>query len=297
MSKLATLFAIATVLVLFVVTAGVSTAPPSLSGAWQIDTRHSDAQLITDATTDYGKTKMDITLGFGRLRGAVILDDSDPAKSSVDLSLYPATAMLPPITEDGKFKMLWLANVANHTLVCFHSKGVTRTTDGKLQTTGTLVLTRVDRSVEADPSEGYAGPVYGPPVIHRVTHEVTLVFDLPAADAKGQDGSLRESASTKVFREDFPQLLKAVTATYWPPVVQDVSCQPANPGEDYHGIPCTGTMLQAPSLPQPPLAGNAEDIGAAQASDFNAIVGERVNILLHMRLTPRAAEASTATGN
>jgi hypothetical protein len=46
-------------------------------------------------------------------------------------------------------------------------------------------------------------------------------------------------------------------------------------------------MLQAPSFPEPPHATNAEDIGKAQASDFNAIVGERLNILLHMRLLPR----------
>ncbi len=295
MSKPTAVFTIATIVVLGVVTLGVSNPTPSLTGSWQVDTRHSDAQLITDATTDYGKTKIDFTLGFARVNGGLILDDSDPAKSSVDLRFYPATAMLPPITEDGKFKSLWLANVANHTLVCFHSKGVTRTADGKLQTTGTLVLTRVDRSVQADANEAYAGPVYGPPVIHRVTHEVTLVFDLPASDGKGQDGAIRDSASTQVFREDFPQLLKAVTATYWPPVVQDKTCKAIGvPGEDYHGIPCTGTMLEAPSLPEAPHAANAEDIGAAQASDFNAIVGERLNILLHMRLVPGSAAQPTA---
>jgi polyisoprenoid-binding protein YceI len=258
-----------------------------LGRSWQIDTRHSDVQLITDATTDYGKTKMNITLGFGRVNGTIILDDEDPAKSSFDLRFYPATSMLPPIAEDGKSKSLWLANVANDTLVCFHSKGMTRTARGKLQSTGTMALTRVDRSVEPDPSEGYAGPVYGPAVIHRVTHEVTLVFDPPGSDGKAHDSSIQESASTEVFREDFPQLLKAVTATYWPTVSQDLNCQPVQLGEDYHGIPCTGTMLQAPSFPEPPHATNAEDIGEAQASDFNAIVGERLNILLHMRLLPR----------
>ncbi len=294
MSKPVALLAIATILVLGAVTLGVSTSPPSLAGSWQVDTRHSDAQLITDATTDFGKTKIDITLGFARVNGTLILDDADPARSSVDLRFYPATSMLPPIAEDGKFKSLWLANVANHTLVCFHSKGVTRTADGRLQTTGTMALTRVDRSVQADPTEGYAGPVYGPPVIHRVTHEVTLVFDAPGSDGKTHDGSIQESASTKVFREDFPQLLKAVTATYWPPVIQDVTCQPTQVGEDYHGIPCTGTMMQAPSLPQPPHAANAEDLGAAEASDFNAIVGERLNILIHMRLLPRSSDQSVA---
>jgi polyisoprenoid-binding protein YceI len=279
------IFAIASILVLGAVTLGVSKSTPSLAGSWQVDTRHSDAQLISDATTDYGKTKMDVTLGFGRVNGGLNFDHVDLTKSSVDLRIYPATSMLPSIAEDGKFRSLWLANVANHTLVCFHSKGVVRTVDGKLQTTSAMTLTRVDRNVEAAPSEAYAGPVYGPPMIHRVSHEVTLVFDPPAADGSGQkDGVVQESASAKVFREDFPQLLKAVTTTYWPPVVQDKNCRVTGvPGEDYHGIPCTGTMLEAPGFPEPPHASNAEDIGA-NPSDFNAIIGERLNILIHMRL-------------
>jgi polyisoprenoid-binding protein YceI len=279
-------FAIAAVIAFALVGVGASKPSSYAAGSWQVDTRHSDVQLITDATTDYGKTKMNITLGFGRVNGTVIFDDSDPAKSRVDLRFYPATSMLPPIAEDGKFRNLWLANSANHTLVCFHSKSVTKTNDGKLQATGTMVLTRVDRSIEADPGEGYAGPVYGPPIVHRISHEMTLVFDPPAAQGSNQKDATLESASTKVFREDFPQLLKAVVATYWPPVVQDKSCQPVNVGEDYHGIPCTGTVLEAPGFPEPPHAGNGEDIGAAEASDFNAVVGERLNILLHMRLLP-----------
>jgi hypothetical protein len=53
---------IATILVVGAGTLGVSKPTPSLAGSWQVDTRHSDAQPITDATTDYGKTKIDITL-------------------------------------------------------------------------------------------------------------------------------------------------------------------------------------------------------------------------------------------
>lgn len=298
MSKPAAVFTIAIVLLLGIVTLGVSKPTPSLAGSWQVDTRHSDAQVITDATTDYGKTKIDATLGFARVNGGLIVDDSDPAKSSVDLRFYPATSMLPPIAEDGKFRSLWLMDAANQTLLCFHSKRLVATVDGKLQATGTMVVTRVDRNVEATPSEAYAGPVYGPPIIHRVSHEATLIFDPPAADGSGQnDGVVLESASTKVFREDFPQLLKAVTTTYWPPLVQDKTCQATGaPGEDYHGIPCKGMLLEAPTLPEAPHAANAEDIGASP-SDFNAIVGERLNILVHMRLTPKRGEGSAVGGN
>ncbi len=284
-------FAIGALIALGIAVLSASNPSSPSGGSWRVDTRHSDVQLITDATTEYGKTKTDVTLGFGRVSGTVIFDGVDPARSSVELHFYPATSMTPPITEDGKFNNRWLANLANQTLICFHSKSVTRSGDGKLQVAGTLVLTRVDRTIQADPNEGYAGPVYGPPIIHRISQGAILVFESMSPDENSKEGgAMRQSASTKVFREDFPQLLRAVTATYWPPLVQDQNCQQtASMGEDYHGVACTGTMLVAPSLPEPPHAGNAEDIGYTQASDFNTIVGERVNLLLHMRLLPKGS--------
>jgi polyisoprenoid-binding protein YceI len=263
--------------------------PVSAAGSWQVDIRHSDAQLITDATTDYGKTKIDTTLGFARVRGTVKLDANDPANSTVDISVFPATSMAPVINEDGKFLSEWLSNLSNHTLICFHSKGIEKTADGRLKTTGTLVLTRVDRNVEAQPTEGYAGPVYGPPQIHRVTHEATLFLDIPAPGSKDEkDGAILASGSTRVVREDFPQLLRAVVSTYWPLVFQDENCQAqANAGEGYHGSHCTGMLLQAAALPEPPHASNAEDIGSQ--SNFNAIVGNHVNIVVHLRLLPKTS--------
>jgi len=291
MLKYAVLFAVAGMLAM-----GAPSKSTFTGGSWQVDARHSDAQLITDATTDYGKTKLDLTLGFARVNGRVELDN-DPAKSSFDFRIYPATSMAPPIDEDGKFLSQWLANLSNHTLVCFHSKGAVRTPDGRLQTTGNLILTRVDRNVEATPSEAYAGPVYGPPMIHRVSHEATFVFDFPAADGKGQkDGGIVAAGSTRMFREDYPQLVKAVVSTYWPLVVQDKNCEAqAGAGEDYRGSQCSGTLLEAPGLPEPPVASNAEDIGAAQ--NFNALVGNHLNILVHMRLLPKSSGQPATVGN
>lgn len=292
MIKCTALLALAGMLVL-----GVPNTPAPTAGSWRVDTGHSDAQLITDATTDYGKTKIDVTLGFARIRGRVNLDDADPTKSSVDLTLYPATGVSPVINEDGKFLSQWLANLSNHTLVCFHSKTVVRLPDGRIQATSNLFLTRVERSIDATPSEAYAGPVYGPPVVHRVSHEATFVFDLPAPDGKGRkDGVILATGSTKIFREDFPPLLKAAVNTYWPPVIQDKSC--ANPytggGEGYYGPKCTGTLLEAPGLPEAPVAANAEDIGTA--SNFNAVVGNRLDLLVHLRLLPKDSGEPLAGG-
>lgn len=293
MAKHIAAFALVGVVLMGIFVASVSGNSNTVNGTWRVDSSHSDAQMITDATTDYGKKKIDITLGFGRINGELKLDDNDPTQSSFDFRLYPATSMAPSIEEDGNFKARWLANLANQTLVCFHSKKVTRLGDGRWQATGELVITRVDRNVEATPSEAYAGPVYGPPMVHRVVHEGTFIFDSPAADRKEQkDAGITVSGSTRVFEEDFPQLVKAVVTTYWPPVVQDKNCQAATPSESYSGPKCTGIFLEAPGLPVSPETRTGEDYPGA--SNYSAIVGGRLNIVVHMRVKPKASGEPTA---
>jgi polyisoprenoid-binding protein YceI len=275
-----------------ILTPGVpSAAPaPSPSGPWQVDTRHSDVQLITDATTDFGKTKINYTAGYARINGEVKLDSSDPSNSKFDLHIYPADAMAPPIGEQGKMQNRWMADLATHTLICFHSKQVKQGQDGKLQVTGDLVLTRVDRNVELEPTEAYSGPTYGPPIIHRVVREATFVFDAPAASAK--DAALTTSGSTSVAREGFPQLVKAVLSTYWPPVVQDAKCQNASGGtEDYRGASCSGSFMQSSGLPPAPTRVGEDYPGA---SDFNAIIGNQLMIVMHLRLTAAGEKMASA---
>jgi polyisoprenoid-binding protein YceI len=256
------------------------------SGSWELDASHSNAQLSTDGTTDFGKSKTTFTIGFARLNGTVKLDGDNPANSAFDFRFYPAMSMAPSIDEHGNVKLEWFTHYANNTLVCFHSKGTRQAADGRLQTTGTLVLTRVDRNIELTPNESYAGPVYGPPILHRVTHEATFLFDPPTATG----AAFQTSGSTNVIREDFPQLLKAVTGTYWPPVVQEKHCGTTGEGEGYAGSHCTGSFL-APSFPTAPT-GSLEDYPGP--SGFNQLVGEHLGILVRMRLTP---SASAATGN
>jgi len=281
MLKQTVLFAAIVVLaILALANPGRSISPAFATGSWVVDGGHSDAQYIADGTTDFGKTKMTFTIGFARVAGVVKLDNSESANSSFDFTTYPATSMAPPMNEEGRVKTQWLVTHANHTLVCFHSKGVKQTADGRLQTTGNLVLTRVDRNVELTPNEAYAGPVYGPPMIHRIIREATFVFDPPTAGG----GAFQSSGSTKVVREDFPQLLKAVIGTYWPPVVQDKNCQVPAASEAYSGAQCTGTFLMSPPLPEAPHAANEED--SPGPSNFNAVVGEHLTILVHMRLKP-----------
>jgi polyisoprenoid-binding protein YceI len=294
MLKHTAVLAVAVIVALGVLALGAK-KPTSTAGSWLVDARHSDAHLTTDGTTDYGKTKINITVGIGRVEGGLKLDDGDPTKSSVDLHIFPAMSMSPSIDEGGQFnKSRWLADQANHTIVCFHSKNVVRTSDGKLQSKGELSVVRVDRNVELTASEAYYGPVYGPPIIHRVVREATFVFDLAAADGNGKDGAIEASAFTKVFREDFPAMVKTVVSTYWPPLVQDEQCRVPSPSEAYGGAKCTGTFVQSPSLPEAPHATGGEDIGSRQ--NFNNLVGERLDIAVHLRLTPGRSGEHMAGG-
>jgi polyisoprenoid-binding protein YceI len=296
MLKRTAVFAAVALLGLTVLGLGVRDKPAPMAGSWQVDTHHSDAKLITDATTDYGKTKINVALGYARIRGVFIIDAADPAKSIIDFRFYPATSMAPAINEDGKFLSHWLENMSNHTLVCFHSKKIVQTPDGRLQATGELVVTRVDRNVDATPSEAYSGPVYGPPMIHRVSHEATFVFDFPATSGNGlKESSIQASGSTSMFREDFPQLVRTVVSTYWPTVVQEENCQYPDPTEAYSGAQCTGTYLSTAGLPAEPHAANGEDVGVQQ--NFNAMVGNRLTILVQLRLSPKGSEESGMAGN
>lgn len=289
MVKLVTVSAAAIILLI----ASTSTTAPT-AGSWQVDAHHSDAQLITDGTTNYGKKKIDFTLGYGKVHGTLKIDDADPANSKIDFSFYPGNSKGSPIAEDGTIKAAWLANVANDTLVCFHSKKVVLTPDGKLQATGDLVLTRVDRNVDTTPSEAYSGPVYGPPMVHRVSREATFVFDLPSRDGKQKNAEFKTSGSTSVSRENFPQLVRAVIAARWPTLVQDERCwNPAGGTEDYSGFQCSGTFLKGADLPSSSTQGGEDYWGA---SDFNAVVGNQLSIVVQLHLIPQIAAAQEAHG-
>jgi hypothetical protein len=225
------------------------------------------------------------------MNGTVKLDGDN---SKFDFRLYPASSMEPPIDEEGKVKIEWFSNYANNTLVCFHSKGAQITTNGHYKTTGTLVLTRVDRNVELTPSEAYAGPVYGAPMIHRLSREASFEFDFPGA-SHGQGGELLALGQTEIAKEDFPQLVKTVIATNWPPVIQDKNCEiPTTIGEDYAGSMCTGTFLMSAPLPSAPNS-SAGGEGYPAPGGYNAIVGQHLVIAVHMRLAPAAA--GMAAGN
>ena len=180
------------------------------------------------------------------------------------------------------------------TLVCFRSKRVFRTPGGKWQATGNLTLIRVDRNVETTaPSEGLSEAHVDPPqLIHRTSHEVTFIFDVPAAAGNEQKGGIQVSGSTTVSREDFPQMVSTAISTYWPPLIQDENCELPIASELNGGSQCTRTFLKTPGLPE---AANGKDLHGPQ--NFNALVGDHLTILVHMCLMLKGSGEQPAAEN
>lgn len=227
-------------LVAFAVAIAISLASlPALAanGIWRLDSDHSTARLFLGSTTD----PESFNVAVARVDGQMNLDAYDPTNSSVEFTVYPAGAG--QVGSDGK-----LANgefpTTPYATVTFKSTRSVVTKQGNLEVTGNLILTQVERSVTASPTEDYSGPIYGDAVVSTTIHEVTFVFPSVGKWAGKQTASAIVSASTHVGHENFPQLQSAILSTNWPPVVEDENCQPAaSIGEDYAGSSCTGSTV------------------------------------------------------
>jgi hypothetical protein len=189
--------------------------------------------------------------------GRVNLDTDDPNDSVFDLSIYPANEDWGnALTSGGILPTSYVPDTTDQTLLTFRSTRIMRTGNGKLEVIGELTLTRVERTVEATPTEAYAGPMYGDPVIHDETREITFLF--PSLNAALPSGSLitatlqnREAqeivGSARVGHEDFPELLDSIKETNWPSVIQNKDCRVLAIGEAYSGSQCTGILIAATS--------------------------------------------------
>jgi len=195
--------------------------------ALSLDATSSSAQLFQGSRANPDS----VNTGVARVTGDVNLDPNDLDSSVVDLSIYPADENWGKLlSKDG--------NLPNdHTLFTFKSSRIVQAANGRLKVTGDFTLTRVERSVTVDGNEAYAGPVYGPPVLHTETREITFLLKQDAKDLAG---------SAPIVHEDFPEVVSAIQATNWPTVVKDEKCQmPSTIGDDYHGAVCTGTVIAA----------------------------------------------------
>lgn len=242
-------------------------------GMWKVDGEHSLARL------SLGSGSKSTEVGVARVSGNAVFGASGAADPVLDLNIQPDEGSG---TDDPK--------------ISFRSKRFTMTNDGKMAVVGDLSLTRIERSVTLDANEGYYGGVYGEPVVHTDTREVTLVLpgaSLPAAE----DGAMQLSASTNIRREYFPELMTALAPGNWRSVVvEDQNCTvPSAIGEGYFGAICTGTPVATRVNSVAPATGG---IGEGYYGFDPAVVPDasRATIALDLKLTPAATTPPAAFG-
>src|SRR5216684_1739406 len=142
-------------------------------GTWSLDSTTSSARFVQGSTADPDS----VNTGVARVTGEVKLDTNDLGNSVFDLSIYPADEQWGHApSPEATLPAGYVPDATDHTLLTFRSKRVLRMGDGKLEVIGDLTLTRVERSVTLTPSEAYTGPVYGDPVIHTETREISFLF-------------------------------------------------------------------------------------------------------------------------
>jgi polyisoprenoid-binding protein YceI len=221
------------------------------SDTWTLDTDASYARLFQGSKANLAL----VSTGVARVTGRVELDANHLDQSILDLSIYPADEdWQGALSPGGTLPTGYAPDATDQTLLTFKSKHIRRTETGQLEVIGDLTLSRVEHTVTAIPSEAYAGPVYGNPVIHTDMREVAFLF--PSVSAASLSVPLTPAAlqsyvpelvgSARIGREDFPGLSAALKDTNWPSVVRNKVCFfPSTIGEDYSGARCTGTVIAA----------------------------------------------------
>jgi len=161
------------------VLAGLATAlslpAAAANSTWQIDPQHSSAQF---AVRHLG---LSIVRGaFSKLSGAVLLDDQDITKSSVEVTIDVDTVDTREPDRDKDLRSERFFDVAHFPTMTFKSKKVEQVAPAKLRVTGDLT-------------------------IRGTTKEVVLDVDGPTAPVKDPWGNQRVAvtATTKVNRQDF----------------------------------------------------------------------------------------------
>jgi polyisoprenoid-binding protein YceI len=227
-----------------VVLIGIISAMPvaAQNTAWRIDSEHSTARLFVTSSKTPGAI---VNVGIARLSGVVDDIGGDPKASAFDFTIYPADETTVPTSSEKTRGDLPDADA--YTVISFKSKRVVPTGGGAFRVTGDLTVTYIERSTTYDATEAYAGPVYGPPIMHSEKREAVFAFRRTSAPAlQAANGRTAElSGSSAITAEDFPELVSAVSATDWPAFVEDEQCaMPLDIGEDFSGPRCAGEVVQ-----------------------------------------------------
>jgi polyisoprenoid-binding protein YceI len=265
---------------------------------WTLDSSTSNARLFQGSKANPDS----VNTGVARVTGKVNLDTNDPDNSVFDLSIYPADEDWGhALSPEGALPTGYVPDTTDQTLLTFKSTRTLKTGNGKFEVIGDLTLTRVERTVTAAPTEAYAGPVYGDPVIHADTREIKFQFSTlsaallpgPLTPATLQNKGAQEIVgAARVGHEDFPELLGAIQETNWPSVVQNKDCHtPSTVGEDYRGAHCAGTLIAETSDDNCHMpASLGEDYSGPLCTPAT---GNQTTIVLDLKLLHAMPEPST----
>jgi len=142
---------------------------------WRLDPPHSAAQF---SVRHMGISTVRGT--FTKISGTVEYDPADPTKSSIDVSIDPASVDSRVEMRDNDLRSAHFLDVQKYPTLTFKSKRVESAGAGKLKVTGDLT-------------------------IHGVTKEAVLDVEGPSEPMKDPRGNMHmgASASTKINRSDF----------------------------------------------------------------------------------------------
>jgi polyisoprenoid-binding protein YceI len=155
----------------------MATATTSLATVttWNLDPAHSAAEFKV-------KHMMisNVKGSFRGLKGALTLDEANPARSSIRATVDVNTLSTGDEQRDGHLKSPDFFDAATYPEMAFQSTTVKRSGDGEYEVTGDLTM-------------------------HGVTKPVTFAVEGPGAPGKDPWGNTRIglSATTKINRKDF----------------------------------------------------------------------------------------------
>ena len=223
----------------------LSATPTAAQGTvWRIDPGKSTARLYVTASN---RRDARINVGVARLSGNILQGDDSVLPATVAFQIYPADGNPKLRKPDGSLPSSQTLIRANSTTIVFRSRTVQLLDQKSALVRGDLTATYVSRTADFDPSRGYSGPVYGPPVIHSVKREVGFVIRVAPAAGKreARRGSVEWSATSVIAGDLFPELWNAVVTTDWPAFLVSEPCNPpADAGEDFSAPGCPGKLIE-----------------------------------------------------
>jgi hypothetical protein len=211
---------------------------------WRIDSTRSTARLYV---TSSKRREARINVGVARLSGNVLQNAGTFLPGTVSFQIFSADRNGKPVPSQGSGPVSPTRIRAGSATLAFRSKTIELLDEKTVLVRGDMTATYVSRTAEYDPSKGYSGPVFGPPVTHSAKRNIAFVFReaAPAGTPGTKRGSVEWSASSIIPDDLFPELWNAVVTTDWPVFILEEQCNtPPGAGEDFSGPACTGKLVE-----------------------------------------------------